>query len=128
MQEVNVGDVKIITLERWGDSYQKQLCIIPPWTKIPLHRHENVRTQITFLHGWSLFYKNGVERELTFPQDCGRSFIIDPSEEHGCFTQVQPLIFITEQYWLNNEPVKSLHLNWQGAPINEQHAEQLRGI
>lgn len=120
----DVGDIKIITLEV-KEHYQKQLCIVPPRTRIPLHKHSNVRTNIIFLHGNVVFLKGGRSLELIAPQDSGRGFIIDPDEEHGCYTMGQHFIFLTEQYWLNNEPVRSLHLNWNGEPINQEHANQL---
>lgn len=122
--EIIVGDIKIITLEQ-RENYQKQLCIVPPRTRIPRHSHNNVRTNIIFLHGNVVFLKSEKSLELLAPQDCGRGFIINPGEEHGCYTLGQHFIFLTEQYWLENTPVRSLHLQWDGEPMNEEHARQL---
>lgn len=122
--EVLLNGVRIVTLEARGN-YQRQLCIIPPRTRIPLHSHKNVRTNIIFLAGHVVFNKGERSIELSSPQDSYRAFIIDPGEEHGCFTLGQDFIFLTEQYWLEGEPVKSLHLNWNGEPINGEHAKQL---
>jgi quercetin dioxygenase-like cupin family protein len=122
--ETNVGGLKIITLESRG-GYQRQLCIVPPRTVIPRHSHNNVRTNIIFLAGHVVFHKGDKSIELSSPQDSYRGFIIDPGEDHGCHTLGQDFIFLTEQYWLDNEPVRSLHLNWRGEPINQDHANQL---
>jgi quercetin dioxygenase-like cupin family protein len=122
--EINIGEVKIITLEK-RVNYQRQLCIVPPRTIIPRHSHKDVRNNIIFLSGHVVFHKDDRNLELSSPQDSYRSFIIDPGEEHGCHTLGQEFIFLTEQYWLNNEPVRSLHLNWRGEPINQDHANQL---
>lgn len=102
-----------------------QLCILPPRTLIPLHKHHNVRNQITFLHGHVVFKKQGKEIELNSYANAGRSFIIEPDEEHGAETFEQYCVFITEQFWLDGEEVKSLHLQWSGPCINKEHEEQL---
>lgn len=116
--------ITIITLVSL-ESYQKQLCIIPPRTKIPSHHHKNVRTNIVFLDGFAIFIKSGRSLELLSPQDSGRGFIIDPDEEHSAYTLDRHCIFITEQYWLENEKVRSLELQWEGAPMNKEHEEEL---
>lgn len=72
-----------------------------------------------------IFEKSNRQLNLCSPADSGRCFIIDPDEEHGAWTLDQTGIFISEQYWLGGEPLKSLHLNWNGQPINEEHAKQL---
>lgn len=119
-----VGNLLIVTLVR-KENYQKQLCIIPPNTKIPSHKHHNVRTNIVFLYGWVMFKKSEREIELTSPQDCERRFMINEGEAHAAETKEQHCIFISEQYWLDNENVRSLHLQWEGEPINKDHEEQL---
>lgn len=125
LEETNIGGIKIITLERRAN-YQRQLCIVPPRTVIPRHFHDNVRTNIIFLAGHVVFHKGERNIELSSPQDSYRAFIIDPSEEHGCHTLGQDFIFLTEQYWLGDSKVRSLHLQWTGEPINEEHANELR--
>jgi hypothetical protein len=120
----NVGGVLIVTLAK-KEGYQKQLCIIPPRIQIPSHNHKNVRTNIIFLEGFAVFIKSGKSIELVSPQDACRSFIIDPGEEHAAYTLDRHCIFISEQYWLENEPVRSLHLQWTGDPINQEHEKQL---
>lgn len=119
-----IGNIDLVTLvTRKG--YQKQVCIIPPYTKIPSHKHPNVRTQITFLHGHAIFTRGGKEIELNSYTDAGRTFIIDPDQEHSAETKGEHCAFMTEQHWLNNEPVRSLHLQWVGEPINKDHEKQL---
>lgn len=125
MSTINkVGNLLIITLSSSGN-YQKQLCIIPPHTKIPKHSHQNVRTNIVFLYGWVSFTSAEKSIELSSPQDCERRFMINEGEEHSAETKEQHCIFISEQYWLDNTKVKSLHLQWNGEPINEEHGKQL---
>lgn len=124
MKMEKVGNVIIDTLVS-NKNYQRQICIVPPWTVIPEHSHKNVRTQITFLHGFAIFEKGGRSIPLYTHSDSGRSFIIEPDEAHSARTQEQFCIFLTEQYWLNDEPVRSLHLNWIGEPINKDHEKQL---
>lgn len=122
---VKIGNIYGMTLIVREPNYQKQLFIIPPNTKIPLHKHDNVRTQIIFLEGEMVFERSGRLLELFSPADSGRAFIIEPDEEHGAITKGQAGIFISEQYWLGGKPLSSLHLNWNGEPLNEEHARQL---
>lgn len=118
-------NIKRVLLEsRVG--FQCEIYIVPPFTTIPAHSHNNVRNNIVFLNGLMVFEKSGNSLELISPQDSGRGFIIDPGEMHSAFTKGQWGIFMTEQYWLDNEPVIPLHLNWQnGRPIDDQHEKQL---
>lgn len=105
--------------------YQKFLYIIPPRIKIPSHRHSGVRVNITFLDGQMIFFKGDRQLELFSPADSGRSFIIEPDEWHGAYTVGQCGIFITEQYKLTDKTLISPALNWEGDPINAEHAKQI---
>jgi len=118
-----IGPIVGITLKAC-DRYLKQIFIIPPRTHIPPHAHPAVESKITFISGDMLFFREGKEMELISPADNGKFFIIKSGVIHGAYTFDEVGIFMNEQTW-HIIPKKGVHLNWQGAPINHEHARML---
>lgn len=118
-----VGKHSMTTLFRQGQ-YQVQLCTCPPNSVISNHRHPNIDSFELYLGGDLIIIKND---ERFPPVLNGPPLRLLPTDWHGGEAGPNGGSFLSIQYWIDKEP-SSVHLNWEGEPIDEKHYEEITSI
>ncbi len=132
---MSVGGNRGIVLFRDGN-FQVQLFICDPNTEIPDHGHPNIRGFAMYLSGDLYFRRNGeftITPELIAETEAkGKTLLgligrINPGETHGATVGPRGAAFLAIEEWITGEPT-SVHLDWDGPPIDGDHANALKGV
>lgn len=112
-------------------AFQVQLFICDPDSEITDHVHPNVDTYEVYVSGDVYFRKNGLPlirpEIVTANEDgsCRLLGIIDrvkPADWHGAAIGPRGGCFLSIQEWLNGHKPSSVHLDWDGQPLDAAHA------
>lgn len=108
-----------VTLFR-HENFQVQLVIVKPDHKSPSHSHPNID---------SVEYGLAGDGEGTFESDRNARFgplvFIEPGESHTAGAGHTGGAFISIQKWINGTTPTSVELDWNGTPLDKNHAELL---
>lgn len=117
-----------VTLYREG-RFQVQLFILPPNTEITNHRHPGIDVIEVGVAGEGVFRRRGKSRDLSsaLTKADGPSAVVrlKPEDWHSASIGSGGGAFLSIQEWLNTPP-SSVHLDWLGVPLDEDHARSLR--
>lgn len=113
-----------VTVFREGP-FQVQLFTALPNTDAPRHTHPNVDSMEVFICGDIDFSSERDERSGFGP---GTTVHVEPSEPHGAKVGAQGVCFFSVQKWIGAKPPSSVELDWTGAPLDGQHAQELTAM
>lgn len=132
---MRVGTNSGIVLFRDGQ-YQVQLFICDPNTEIPDHGHPNVSAYAMYLSGDVYFRRNGVTtitpEMIAAAEAEGKTLLgligrLDPGDTHGATIGPRGGAFLGIEEWLNDVAPTSVHLDWNGPALSDDHAATLAG-
>lgn len=108
--------------------FQVQMFICDPDSDITDHTHPNVDSVQVYVSGDMYFRRNG--EQLITPEQAplvpsGFSHRVPPGEIHGAKIGPRGGVFITIQEWLNGETPRSVHLDWSGRALSQEHAAEI---
>jgi len=121
----NVG----ITLYR-DERFQVQLWACEPGAEIGDHKHPNLRGYAVRVGGEIHFRRGGkavTRADTILATLCGKHTMmhsVEPGVSHGATVGPSGASFLAISEWVT-EP-KSVHLDWDGPPLDEKHAMELR--
>lgn len=124
----NVG----VTLYR-DNEFQVQLWTCAPNTEISDHTHPDVDGMAVRVAGDIRFRKHGKpvnHRDMKIMTWRGMrtpAVHLGPNDSHGVSIGPVGGSFLAITRWLNGGP-QSVHLNWQGDPLDETHAKELERV
>lgn len=115
-----VGDNTGAVLFR-KEQYQVQLFICDPNSEIFDHIHPNIDSYEVYLGGDINFRIHG--NFLTTEESIASNMRqrVKPNDWHGASIGKRGGSFISIQHWLNNIPPTSVHHDWNGVPLDENH-------
>ena len=112
--------------------FQVQLFLNDPNSEIVDHTHPNVDSYEVYVAGDVWFRHKGevlltpqVIKTVTPQQLVGWRVRIYPQDLHGASVGPAGGCFISIQHWLNGVAPTSVHLDWDGPPLDERHRETL---
>lgn len=122
----NIG----ITLYRDGP-FQVQLWTFPPHTEILDHAHPTVRSWVVWVGGDYCFRRHGKmvdRREWKYRKWRGMvtpSILLEPGDSHGASIGETGGSFLSISERISGEEPISVHLAWDGPPLDAEHAARL---
>lgn len=112
--------------------FQVQLFLNDPNSEIADHTHPNVDSYEVYVAGDVYFRQNGKElltpdiiATVTPERLLGTRLRIHPNDVHGASVGPSGGSFISIQHWLNGVAPSSVHLDWDGPPLDEGHKKTL---
>jgi len=116
-----IGKISGITLYRNGQ-FQVQMFIGEPLSSAPKHSHPNIDSVEVVLSGELILDEAGTAIKP------GDVVPVAPGEFHVARAPKEGVCFLSIQKWLNGVNPTSVVDDWDGKPIDDNHAEALRGI
>jgi hypothetical protein len=119
-----------VTLYRSGP-FQVQLFVFAAGTRVPEHRHPNVDTIELHVAGDFDFRVQGRpaipcdhlhDRRGPVSRWWGRGVRVRPSTWHDLRVGPGGTAFLSVQRWLNGVTPSTVGADWEGAPVNAEHA------
>lgn len=108
------------------DTYQVELCSVPPGLVIPDHVHPNADTIEVSIAGALRLHVNGVDPFAGMPdalvarRNKWRGLRINHDDVHGTTVGEPGALFFSIQRWLGCPP-RSVLTDYVGLPLGEQH-------
>lgn len=116
------------------EKFQVQLFLNDPNSEIVDHTHPNVDSYEVYVAGDVYFRQNGEEvlnkqviATVTPERLLGTRLRVLPNDVHGASIGPSGGSFISIQHWLNGLQPTSVHLDWDGPPLDTLHQEALAG-
>lgn len=121
------GPVLSLVLYR-SAPWQAELFILRPGKGFPRqHRHPDVDAYEYDLDGSIPFIVNGEPgKSAATLGDSRPIYRVESGDWHGVGDLSRETSFLSLQRWNNGRPPSSVGLNWEGAPVSEQHRKLLR--
>jgi quercetin dioxygenase-like cupin family protein len=110
--------------------FQVQLFLVDPNGEVSDHIHPNVDSVEVYVTGDVYFRQNGkqllTEEIIRQHHPVGQTIRVPPTDWHGATIGPRGGAFLSIQHWLNGIPPTSVDLDWGGAALDRQHANDLQ--
>src|SRR5580765_2203584 len=114
------------------EQFQVQLFLNDPNSEIADHTHPNVDSYEVYVAGDVYFRQNGqalltpeIIATVTPERLLGTKLRILPNDVHGASVGPSGGSFLSIQHWLHGVTPSSVHLDWDGPPLDDAHRDML---